>query len=101
MKNEKVSEQMKKATMTRYNLNYPEKKLVRNKMSHIKCADGNELHHWSYNLEHALDFIEMTVTKHAFIHRFLIYDQEYYMYRTLKNELLDTRIKHETYINSL
>lgn len=91
----------KKAAMNRYNLNYPEKKIAKFISGKLKHKIGFELHHWSYNVEHAKDVIELTIERHAFIHRFLIYDQEYYMYRTLQNELLDTRIKHETYINSL
>lgn len=90
-----------KKAMDNYRRNYPEKIAAKSLAGKLKRNSGFELHHWSYNIEHAKDVIELTIERHKFIHRFIVYDQEYYLYRTLQNELLDTRIKHETYINSL
>lgn len=97
----KPSYESKKQAIQKYKLNFPEKYKAKNISQRMPKAVGNQLHHWSYNIEHAKDVIELTIDRHAYIHRFLIYDQEYYMYRTMQNELLDTRLKHETYINSL
>lgn len=59
---------------------------------------GNHLHHWSYNIEHAKDVIELSIKDHATAHRFMVYDQERKMYRKLTGELLDTKEGHENYI---
>lgn len=67
----------------------------------IKHPKGFHGHHWSYNSEHSKDIIEIRFDLHSLIHRFLIYDQESMMYKTLAGELLDTREKHETYINKI
>ena len=92
---------MKKSSIARYNDKYPEKKLARNKVSHLKVTKkGNHLHHWSYNEEHYKDVIEIDISKHNTIHRFMTYNQELKMYTAdLKNnELLDTKSKHIAYI---
>jgi hypothetical protein len=82
-----------------YKKKYPEKtkaKSVINKK--IKSINGN-LHHWSYNKEHYLDVIDLTVKEHMKAHRFIIYDQERMMYRRIdNNELLDTRESHLAWI---
>lgn len=62
---------------------------------------GNELHHWSYTLRHALDVIELSPKDHAKIHRFIKYDQKTFMYKDLNGKLLDTREKHEDLINKV
>lgn len=97
----KPTYEAKKAAMNRYNLNYPEKRIAKSLSGKLKRVTGTELHHWSYNIEHAKDIIEVSKEHHAFIHRFLIYDQEFYMYRDMENNLLDTKEKHLNYINSL
>lgn len=98
----KPTKENKKAIIERYNKKYPEKKIVKNLNSINKpLIKGNELHHWSYNIEHAKDTIELTIAKHAYIHRFLTYDQLTKMYFILNtNILLDTKEKHLKYINS-
>ena len=90
----------KKKDMEKYVNKYPEKRLAKNKVSHLKPKiKGNQLHHWSYNIEHAKDVIELSVREHSKAHRFLIYDQERKMYRrTDNNELLNTRESHEDWI---
>lgn len=59
---------------------------------------GNHLHHWSYRSEHKKSVIEMSPREHAKAHRFLVYDQERMMYRTTSGLLLDTKERHEEYI---
>lgn len=84
-----------------YRKNYPEKYSAKNRTQHLKKQPGNELHHWSYNEEHYKDVIELSIENHNFIHRFIVYDQEFYMYRDKKNNLLDTRELHIEYLRSL
>ena len=70
-------------------------------------TEGNHLHHWSYQEEHAKDVIELDPKKHAFLHRYINYDQEKMMYRVSANlngwdfgELLDAKDKHEKFLGS-
>jgi hypothetical protein len=82
----------------RYRNKYPEKRLAENKSQGIVSPDGLEKHHWSYRKEHQTDLIFLTMADHKTAHRFMIYDAERFMYRTLKGILLDTKIEHEKYI---
>lgn len=98
--NDTPSKANKSKYIDRYKMKYPEKVLAKNATSNIK-TEGFEKHHWSYNKEHRKDFVQLTITQHNLLHRYLIYDQERYMYRcaidlgTFKqNELLDTRKRH-------
>jgi hypothetical protein len=97
----KPSVESKKAAIAKYKLNFPEKYKAKILSQRIKKEFSGELHHWSYNIEHAKDVIELSIDRHSHIHRFLIYDQEFYMYRDMSNNLLDTKEKHLQYINSL
>lgn len=97
----KPSAESKKATMDRYKQKFPEKIKAKSISSTLKAeVKGNHLHHWSYNIEHAKDVIELSVKDHNTAHRFLIYDQERMMYRTLKGLLLDTKEAHMEYIQN-
>jgi len=90
----------KKKIINKYNDKYPEKRFARSachKMKHL--IRGSQFHHWSYNEEHRTDAIEMLPKDHMKAHRFIIYDQERMMYRTLDGILLDTRERHIKYIN--
>lgn len=81
---------------------FPEKYTAHMRSSKIKLNfEGAHRHHWSYNEEHYLDVIQLNNADHRKAHRFLIYDQERKMYRTLSGELLDTRDRHEEYILSM
>lgn len=78
---------------------YPEKYLVRKMLKHYPKKSTHHLHHWSYNVEHFDSVIELTVAEHGKAHRFIIYDQERYMYRRIDTmELLDSKESHEQYI---
>ena len=78
---------------------YPEKYLVRKMMMSYPKTSTHHLHHWSYNIEHFDDCIELTVEDHGKAHRFIVYDQERKMYRRTDNfELLYSKEVHETYI---
>lgn len=78
-------------------LKYPEKVKARNKSQKIISLNGHN-HHWSYMDEHAMDVIDLTPKNHWKAHRFLIYDQERMMYRTINGVLLDTKERHIEYI---
>ena len=83
-----------------YRQRYPEKLKARS-VSQRLCREieGNQLHHWSYNPKDAKDVIELTTRQHGKAHRFLVYDQERFMYRRSDTmELLDTRERHEKFI---
>lgn len=97
----KQTPEQKKEANTMYKTKYPEKYVARNKSQRIPCAKGNHLHHWSYNSEHATDVIELPVSHHYLLHRYIIYDQERMMYRNLKGELLDTRESHIELLNNI
>ena len=92
----------KKEILDRYRDKYPEKYKAKNISQRIKpLIKGNALHHWSYNIEHAKDVIELTPKDHAKIHRFMKYDKKTFMYKDLNGTLLDTREKHENLINKI
>jgi hypothetical protein len=98
----KPTPEEKKLIMERYWKKYPEKVMARNLTSHIKTKDGFQIHHWSYNVEHAKDFIELLITHHAKLHRYIVYDQERKMYRRCDTmELLDTKKAHLKYFNKI
>jgi len=67
----------------------------------IKQIKSNHLHHWSYNPQHYLDVIELSRTEHNKLHRYITYDNNTFMYKDRKGNLLDTRQKHIDYYNTL
>jgi hypothetical protein len=79
---------------------YPEKRPASKASANIKkLFEGAEKHHWSYNKEHYLSVIQLSKRHHNKAHRFIVYDQERFMYRRFDtNELLDTKEKHEEFI---
>lgn len=80
---------------------FPEKYLVRNMMKHYPKKSTHHLHHWSYNIEHFDSCIELTIADHGKAHKYIIYDQERYMYRRIDTmELLDSKESHEKYIKN-
>lgn len=95
----KVAPDQKKKIMRNYDNKFPEKKKIRslvNKMPRLE--KGLQYHHWSYNLDHAKDVIVINIADHNKLHRYLTYDQKEKMFRTLDGTLLDTREKHEKYL---
>ena len=87
----------------KYVSKFPEKIKARNASWMLKSINKeNHMHHWSYNEEHYKDVIEMNRIFHRNIHRFIVYDQSKFMYRTKETGyLLDTKEKHIKYIYSL
>ena len=83
--------------MQRWYDKYSEKRAAKNKSQQVK-RQSEEIHHWSYNPEHHKDVLHLTRRDHNKAHRFIIYDQERMMHRTIDGELLDTRERHEKHI---
>jgi hypothetical protein len=99
----KPTPEKQRENTSRYRTKYPEKLKAMNQSSHI-FFNGKEKHHWSYNKQHYKDVIPLTKKEHSFLHRFIQYDQERYMYRAVKTigsfvagELLDTKYRHIKY----
>ena len=84
-----------------YRDRFPEKYRSRNLSQHIDSPPGFEKHHWSYNEKDAKDVIFLTIEDHNMIHRFLIYDVKTSFYKTKDGALLDTRGKHEAFIDKI
>lgn len=102
-----ISATKKKETMCNYFDKYPEKKRASSFSGKVKVPVGYEKHHWSYNEIHYKDVIPLTKKVHNLIHRYMKYDQEQMMYRVSSKftdwdfgELLDTRERHELFIES-
>lgn len=82
-----------------YAQRYPEKLAAKKYSTNKLVPKGFEGHHWSYNNEYVKDVIALTKKHHMKAHRFIVYDQERFMYRRYDtNELLDTKEKHESFI---
>lgn len=86
-------------------LNRPKyKNNARNATRALGKAKDRHWHHWSYNKEHWIDAIPLTIKDHRKVHCFTIYDPERLMYRTIHGRLLDTKetaIEYYEYIFSL
>lgn len=95
----KPSKEIANEYAKRYRDNYPEKYKARMRCTKLKpIIKGNDLHHWSYNIDDSTSVIELSIIDHRKLHRFLIYDQEFFMYRRIDTmELLDTLEKHTEY----
>ena len=94
----KPTSERKREIIKKHNQKFPEKVLAR-KYTEIFLTKnkGLNLHHWSYNQEHWLDIIELSIKEHNFLHRFIQYNQEKMVYETLDGILLDTKEKHINY----
>ena len=99
----KVSKECKCNSIKNYKNKYPEKYIAKYLSQRVRKENmKNHLHHWSYNKEHALDVIELSIKEHNFLHRHMIYDAERFMYRRCdNNQLLDTKESHLEYFNYL
>lgn len=67
----------------------------------MKTSKGKELHHWNYDLKYAKDVIELSISDHNTLHRFLVYDQPLKMYRDKNGNLLDTKESHINLLNEI
>ncbi len=97
----KKTYEMRINSISKYRSLYPEKYKAKISSQRISVSNGNQKHHWSYNIDHYKDIIELSVSDHAKAHRYMNYDQERMMYRTLNGVLLDTKERHFSYILSI
>lgn len=97
----KPDQQYKSEQIKVYRKLFPEKYKAHISSQRLPKQAGNHLHHWSYNQEHWQDVIELDQKTHYTLHRYIVYDQERMMYRTLSNDLLDTKQKHLEYLESV
>lgn len=77
------------------------KKVAREQANSIECPSGYVRHHWSYDFSNHLDIIILTRKDHSFIHRHLKYVPEKYCFESINGIILDTKEKHQYYINIL
>ena len=85
-----------------YRTKYPEKSKAHSACAKRYLPAGHHHHHWSYKPEHHLDVFILNFEDHYYIHRFLKYYPEDMCYKIkATGELLDTREKHESFINAL
>lgn len=98
----KTSFGVAKKRSNNYKLRYPEKRSAVEASQYISKPIGFHNHHWSYNESHFKDVIQLPIKIHYLVHRHLIYDPSFKMYRRKDNlELLDSRESHIKFINSL
>jgi len=98
----KPTPEAKKETMRRYKERFPEIIKAASSAKHLQRLEkGLQYHHYSYNKEHYKDCIILSIKDHNTVHRFLKYDQQFFMYRDLEGNLLDTREKHEAYLKTI
>lgn len=99
----KPTYERKKITMGKYRDKYPEKTRATILSQGLKVnVKGNHLHHWSYNIEHVKDVIELSIADHFLLHRHIKYDQERFMYRDCSSGiLLDTKESHIEKLKSI
>jgi hypothetical protein len=91
----KPTPEEKKKAMAEYVIKYPEKAFARGAVSGIPTTKGFNNHHWSYKEEHRKYVIVIDNKNHYKLHRFIVYDQDTFMYRRKDTlELLDTKEKH-------
>jgi hypothetical protein len=85
----------------KYVKRYPEKRNAVNFVhSNLESVPGYQYHHWSYKKEHRLDVIQLSISTHNFLHRFITYVPELMCYKTkLGGILLDTKDKHLEFID--
>ena len=68
---------------------------------YLKLKRNEEAHHWNYNEGYERDVFILSNSNHKKVHLQMFLDIEFLLYRTKTGELLETKQKHEMYINSL
>lgn len=81
--------------------NHHFKKKATSSSQHIPCPEGSQRHHWSYNEEHWKSIFILTIPDHAKIHRYMKFDSERLMYRSIHGVLLDSRESAQDYYDKV
>lgn len=68
---------------------------------HLPAPTGSHRHHWSYRKAHWKDVIVLSADDHATAHRFLVYDENERLFRTISGQLLATKAEHLAYIGRM
>lgn len=76
----------------------PEQRRAYSLSQHIPCPEGYEKHHWSYREGDERDVILLPRAQHAQLHTLLEYNESAMVFRTTDGAFLDTRAKHEAFI---
>ena len=88
-----TSEQNRKYNTDR-KLKYPEKYKASIASQRLPALSEHK-HHWSYRPEHVMNVIHLTIREHTTLHRYMIYDDSYMLYRKVSDgSLLDTEVSH-------
>jgi hypothetical protein len=74
--------------------------IYKNLHKKFKCEKGIELHHWNYNNEFLEDVFFMNIKSHRRLHKKLIFDNNLLIFKTKDGILLDSKEKHESFINT-
>ena len=96
-----------------YRLGYKEKQLEWNKdkpwtksniykglSKKFKIDDGLELHHWCYSDEFLKNVFVMTRSEHKKAHKYLIFDLDVLVFKTLDHDYLLTKDEHFKYLQN-
>lgn len=97
----KPTKEQKKEAIRKHKEKYPEKFIAGSHSQHIKSPKGCHHHHWSYNEPHWKDVIVLTIAEHALLHRNMIYDQQYFLYRDSEGDLLTSKQSHINLLDKL
>lgn len=99
----RVPTEKKRLIIQRSSAKFPEKHQAKIAAQRVKKTNkSNHNHHWSYNKEHYKDVIELGISDHFKLHRYITYDPVLMMYRRIDNNaLLDTKGLHLAYFNEI
>lgn len=88
----------KKIAIRQWKDKYPEKYEAHISCQRIKAPADFQKHHWSYNKIHFKSLIVLSVRDHALAHRYLEYDKNEKMYKSVDGLLLNSKQKHVDYL---
>ena len=97
----KPTAEKRRLILQKYRKKYPEKYAAVMATKHLECKKGNHLHHWNYNKQYFKDVIELSISDHALLHRYLVYDQEKKIYKDLEGRYLETKQSHIDLLNKI
>jgi hypothetical protein len=66
-----------------------------------RTIENSHFHHWSYNIEHELDVIELSKEDHIKIHIYLKYDESTLKWKNENGRVLATKAEHLKHIKKI